>query len=191
MNFKEYQQASFKHLTTCKVMLEAMSVQNADGSEIINTDLKKKVMLHNLYYLSGYTLECIINYSILKHYKWPDGDSVYVTNHKFSNRSQLAFYEGTSRMPGGGTYTFWFSGHDFRRNLQILKKIFSASKVPLIDPSVSVDNDLIKLYNSWKVEIRYNHHNTTYSAVSLSLDNVTRFVRLTENIYNSLMKLVG
>lgn len=195
MNFKDYQLASLKHLTTCKVMLDYVNSLTNDANEIVNTDGKKTALLHNLFYLSGYTLECIVNYSILKHYKWPNSDSVYVTNHKFSNKCQVAFYENTPRMVNmavvSGVYTFYFSGHNFQRNMQVLQKIFSSSKIPFIDKTVVVDKDLMNLYINWKVEIRYNHQNTNYSSVALSVDNVTRFVTLTETVYNSLMKLVG
>lgn len=148
-------------------------------------------LLHNLFYLSGYTLECIINYSIFKHFKWKESESVYLTNHVFSNKSQVCFYENTRRTSGQGSYTFWLSTHDFQRNMQVLVKEFSSSKIPLIDRTVHVDKDLINLYKSWKVEIRYNPSETQYASVVLTLDNVKRFVALTEIIYNSLMKLVG
>ena len=195
MNFKDYQLASLKHLTTCKSMLGCMNSLTNGTSTIVNTNGKNAALLHNLFYLSGYTIECIVNYSILKHYKWPDSDSVYVTNHKFSNKCQVAFYENTQRMVNmaavSGVYTFYFSGHNFQRNIQVLQKIFSSSKIPLIDKTVVVDKDLMNLYTNWKVEIRYNPQSTNYSSVALSVDNVTRFVNLTETVYNSLMKLVG
>lgn len=192
MNFNDYQKASLKHLNTCKVLVDSMDLLKNDDVALINDTYRKKAILHNLVYLSGYTLECIINYSIFKHYKWKETESVYNLDHKFSRRSNVTFAEGTRREPYEGMhYTYWLSAHAFQRNIQVLKKEFSASKVPLIDSSVAVDADLLKLFNAWKVEIRYYNTDALYSSLKLSEDIVKRFVLLTEIVYNSLMKLVG
>ncbi len=190
MDFKDYQKASLKHLTTCKIMLDSIDLLASKDEALINIEIKKQALLHNMFYLSGYTLESIINYTIFKHFKWSE-PSIYVTDHKFSARCDLSFYPNVGRLKGRGNYTFWMSQHDFRRNIEILKKTFPNSGIPLIDKMIKVDPDLIKLYNSWNVEIRYYTQDALYSGQVLSEDKVKRFVSLTENIYNNLMKLVG
>jgi len=190
MDFKDYQRASLKHLTTCKVMLDSIDLLASNKAALINIENKKKTLLHNMFYLSGYTLECIINYSIFKHFKWVEA-SIYSTDHKFSARADISFYQNTPRLKGHGNYTFWMSQHDFQRNIQILKRTFPTSGVPLIDATISVDTDLIRLFKSWQVEVRYSTLDSTYSNLVLSEDIVKRFVTLTETIYNKLMLTVG
>lgn len=190
MDFKDYQKTSLKHLTTCKIMLDSMDNLISQSTALINNENKKKALLHNMFYLSGYTLESIINYSIFKHFKWTE-PSIYVTDHKFSARSGVSFYPNTGRLVDRGVYPFWMSQHNFQRNIQILSKALPASKIPLIDKTIKIDSDLIKLYKSWQIEMRYHPQDTTYDNLVLSEDNVKRFVGLTEIVYNNLMKIVG
>ena len=192
MEFTDYQKASLKHLNTCKVMLDSMTLLASNASAEINIVNKKQAILHNLFYHSGYTLECIINYAILKHYKWKAGKAVGDTlpDHSFSKKSGIAFYRDTKTQTGG-VYAFNFQGHDFQRNIQVLTKALPASKIPLLDRSVRIDADLTKLLKAWQVEVRYHPSDTMYSNITLTQSTVERFVNLTNNIYNELMKLVG
>lgn len=189
MNFKDYQTASLKHLSTSKLMIDSIALFQSHGQASTFNEAKKKALLHNAFYLSGYTLETIINYAIFKHFKWRK-DSIYDIDHNFSAKCDLSFYPDTQRAKSG-KYTYWMSQHDFKRNIQILKKTFSNCGIPLIDDKIKVNKDLLQLYLSWKVEIRYHKIDSTYVNISLSEDNVKQFVDLTEEIYNNLMKLVG
>ncbi len=190
MDFKDYQKASLKHLTTCKAMLDSVDLLASNTSALINLGNAKLAVLHNAYYLSGYTLESIINYSIFKHYKWKEA-SVHTTDHNFSARCDVSFYPKTQRLKGTGNYNFWLSQHDFKRNIQILKRTFPNSGIPLLDHTVKVEGDLLDLYRSWETEIRYHPYTNPYPKIQLSEDSVKRFINLTEEVYNNLMKLVG
>ena len=191
MNFKDYQKASFKHLNTCKVMLDSLSLLSSNTTAQINDPLKQKSLLNNMFYLSGYTLECIINYSIFKHYKWKETESVYVLNHNFSNKCDLAFYDRTPRQSGRGEYRYSLHGHNFQDTIQVLTKALPGSKIPLIDRAVAVDPETLKIYRAWQVEVRYHPSDTAYLSVILTASNVKKFVDLTDTVYNELMKIVG
>jgi hypothetical protein len=192
MNYKAYQIASLKHLHTCKVMLDSLDLLATNTSAQINEGHKQEALLHNMFYLSGYTLECIINYGILKHYKWKEKKSVddTVPDHHFSSQSDLAFHRGTRTLKGG-VYNFNMQGHDFQRNIMILNRALPASKIPLIDRTVRVETDLKNIFMAWQVEIRYHSSATLYADVKLTKDTIKKFVALTEKIYIDLMKKVG
>ena len=190
MDYKEYQKASYKHLVTCKSILNSISLLNGNPNAMILQNNKQQTVLHNIFYLSGYTLECIINYSILKHYKWKE-PSIYTTDHNFSSRCGLAFYPNTYDKNGRNKYPFWLSQHEFSRNIQILQREFPNSKIPLIDRSEKVDAEIIKLFRAWCVETRYHNENETYNTVTLNINNIKLFVETTDKIYNDLLKIVG
>ncbi|SHG56562.1 hypothetical protein [Pedobacter caeni] len=190
MNYQDYQKASAKHLLSCQSILLVLDSLNSENNDTKNHNQKIKVLLHNLFYLSGYTLESIINYSIYKHFRWSKS-SIYEIDHNFSSKCDLTFYPDVPRQNGRGNYLFYISQHEFSRNIQILSKALPNSKVPLIDRTISVDKDLINLFLNWKVEIRYHPESTQYSTIELTIDNIKRFVSTTDQVYNGLMKLVG
>jgi len=190
MDFKNYQESSIKHLSTCKSILNAIDLlHTANKSADILQSNNTQTTLHNVFYLSGYTLESIINYSIFKHYRWTK-PSVQELDHTFSSRCDFTFFPHTSRRTGG-TYQYWASQHEFYRNIDILKREFSSCGLPLIDRTAPIDNDAKKLFFSWNVEVRYHLPTERYSGVELTFANVKKFVVLTDVLYNGLMKIVG
>jgi hypothetical protein len=58
--YKEYEKASLKHLKACQAMLAGLSCKTTTISVA-----EKEYLLMDIFYLSGYTLECIINYDML------------------------------------------------------------------------------------------------------------------------------
>ncbi|WP_413670138.1 hypothetical protein ACEN9X_09465 [Mucilaginibacter sp. Mucisp86] len=191
MDFKNYQESSIKHLSTCKSILHAIHLLHTVGNtsaDILQPN-NTQATLHNVFYLSGYTLESIINYSIFKHYRWTK-PSVQELDHTFSGRCDFTFFPHVPRR-NGGTYQYWASQHEFHRNIDILKREFSSCGLPLIDRTAPVDNDAKKLFFSWNVEVRYHLPTERYSGVELTFANVKKFVELTDILYNGLMKIVG
>lgn len=189
MDYRDYQKASYKHLITCKSILESITLLNGNTDALIMQASKQQAILHNIYYLSGYTLESIINYSIYKHFRWRQ-PSVRDDDHAFSQRCGLS-YGRLRKLTGYGEYPFFITGHEFSRNIQILQREFSNSQIPLIDRSEIVDAEVVKLFRAWCVEIRYHKETETYSNVTLNLNNTKLFVETTDKIYNGLISKVG
>ena len=189
MDYKEYQKASYKHLITCKSILDSITLLNGNANAMILQNSKQQAVLHNVFYLSGYTLESIINYSIYKHFRWRQ-PSVRDVDHSFSQRCGLS-YGRLRKQSGFGDYPYFISGHEFSRNIQILQREFSNSQIPLIDRSETVDAEVVKLFRAWCVEIRYHKESETYSNVTLNLNNTNLFVETTDRIYNGLISKVG
>ncbi|OQY53979.1 MAG: hypothetical protein DRR08_19895 [Candidatus Parabeggiatoa sp. nov. 2] len=58
MNYKEYRTAARRHLDTCEYMLDYLDkISYADSYD-------KENILADIYYLSGYVIECIATYAI-------------------------------------------------------------------------------------------------------------------------------
>lgn len=192
MIYTEYKKAAEKHLKTCKAMLESINrLSNLDDSSLIVAKCKQD-SLHNIYYLLGYTLECVSTYTIYKHYQWPINTSVKTNNVNvdFSSKSNFTFYP---KQP----YLYNARGHAFQSNqFEVLKAAFSNSTIPLVDSSINVDYDLIVLINQWTPELRYHEPSKKYNSLfglnlQVDIDKMSRLTKLTENIYNSLLQIVG
>jgi hypothetical protein len=192
MIYTEYKKAAEKHLKTCKAMLESINrLSTLDNSSLIVTRCKQDT-LHNIYYLLGYTLEGISTYSIYKHFQWPIQSSVKTNsiNVNFSSRSNFTFYP---KQP----YMFCAHGHAFQVNqFEVLKATFSNSSIPIIDSSISVDLDILALFNQWSPELRYHESIRQYNYlfntnIQVDIDKMSRLTALTESIHNSLLQIVG
>lgn len=192
MLYTEYKTAAEKHLKSCIAMVESIEKLNIlDNSSLVTSRYKRDV-LHNLFYLSGYTLESISTYCVYKHYQWPAGVSIKTStvNINFSSRSNFTFYPNRN-------YQFNAHGHAFQTNqFEVLRLIFSTSNVPIIDPSKTIDLDLLSLFNQWKPEVRYHGSNQQCMIYfnnqhALYENKIKEFVALTEEIYNSLLQIVG
>ena len=76
MDYKDYKTASERHLETCIKLKGVVS-----ANSLTTTDLKKQnEILANIYYLSGYVIECIVNYGML----------VYVDFEKISKKNNIS-----------------------------------------------------------------------------------------------------
>lgn len=172
-------------------MLDAMALLSHNTDALVNTVEKQRAYLHNIFYLSGYTMECIINYGILKHFKWKEASDVATTDHSFSRKCDFTYYKGTNRFYSSGEYRYCISGHNFQENIRVLNKALPCSKIPFIDPAIPVNSNVKKLFNAWRAEIRYNPSETQYLSIYATHEIVQEFVSVTDTVYNELMKIVG
>ena len=65
-----YKDAAERHLETCKELREYIKANFQDKTLTPQEETKQRMILANIYYLSGYVIECIVNYGILKHIKF-------------------------------------------------------------------------------------------------------------------------
>lgn len=186
MQYTQYRDASLKHLNACKTALHGLKFYH--GSAPLSRR-KKESLLLNIFYLSGYTLECIINYSIYKRLGFSTNSRV--ENLQDTSRS-IAFY----KKPNGSTHQFQYciQQHKFHLNVQLLHTLLPGGHgVPLIDRTVYVLPNLQKMvfdrYNGtvnnehWKPEIRYK------TTIPFSQTDIEQFVELTEKIYIELLTI--
>jgi len=186
MIYTDYQLAAAKHLNTCNSILDSLyRLSRLDNSALLVSRYNQEAF-HNVYYLSGYTLESIATYSIYKHFRWNPGTSVKRFDRSFSNSCQFNFYPHPN-------YLFSAKSHIFQNNqFEVLRREFSNSRIEFIDTSVRVNNNMRSLFNLWKAEIRYHQPSSPYlNNNAISEIDIREFVTITENIYNSLLQIVG
>ncbi|GGD76091.1 hypothetical protein GCM10011514_45060 [Emticicia aquatilis] len=190
MLYTEYKLAAEKHIKTCLGIAQAIDKLNALDNSALLVSSNKQATLHNMFYMCGYVLESISTYSVYKHYGWRPNRNVKTTDHHFSSICNFSFY------PSDG-YPYYVHEHKFQTNqFEVLKVPFGNTGVPLIDNSVSVDIDIQILFNIWKPEIRYHEANRNYpyllnSHINFNETNILKFINFTNQIYNSLIQIVG
>jgi len=104
-----------------------------------DTDTAKcKYLLLNLYYLSGYIIECIVKYGIYDLIGYSkDKEVTKLNNKEITYKDHIRF-------------------HKFERYTEHLNKMIS-SPIPLINNVEGIDKKVIQLYKKWDVEIRYSY----------------------------------
>lgn len=132
MLYKEYLNAARKHEYTCDVINEKICGNDCSSSQ-------KKSLLINLYYLSGYVIECIIKYAI----------------YDLSGHAKDLDVKMLSK--GGLTYNVHIKYHRFERYTEQLNKFLSAP-IPLINYSKGIEREVLRLYKEWDVDIRYRYN---------------------------------
>ena len=179
--YKEYEKASLKHLKACQAMLAGLSCKTTTISVA-----EKEYLLMDIFYLSSYTLECIINYAILKliykqsYNKWHDNESVRkVVDPNYS----FAF---KSKDQNGNKYRFYIESHNFWNNIDLLNQLLSGNTIPLISnkknlPPNHISPIVLDMIESWEARSRYH----TYPKYNEK--EIRDLVELTEQVYNAII----
>jgi len=205
MVYRDYEKAARKHLQTCKSMLLGLDCFESNNMRLSNRN--REYLLMDIFYLSGYTLECTINYALFK-----------LISNESHNRSHLlhiasslnppvqdirnlpvkkiydnpsthrfAFYK---RMRGVSVnFNYYVSGHDFWKNIDLLNNLLIGNSIPLISNKNSIPNNLRNMLdssiNGWKAEKRYE------TTQRFTLDDIRELVNFSEEVYNAIIREVG
>ncbi len=135
MVYKDYLNAARKHKITCEVIadnLEKEKKQNSPNRE------KVKSLTLNLYYLSGYIIECMVKYGIYSLIGYGREDDV-----KYLDKEGLS-------------YDTHIKHHRFERYTEHLVKRISGN-IPLINHRKEISKDTVNIYKEWDAEIRYSY----------------------------------
>jgi hypothetical protein len=160
MLYKDYLNSARKHEHTCDVLFEKLS-----GSSL-NTAHEKYLIL-NLYYLSGYIIECIVKYAIYDlNGHAPDQDVRSINTN-------------------GLNYNLHIKHHKFERYTDHLRKHLSMP-IPLINDISGVDKQVQQLYKEWDAEVRYK-----YDLGTKSLSHYISFYRCAKTIFRVIKNNIG
>lgn len=137
MLYKDYKNSARKHEYTCDVLFKELNELN----EKIYAAKYRSLVL-NLYYLSGYIIECIVKYGIYD-----------LIGYRKDRRV-------TELDENGLTYHDHIQHHRFDRYTEHLNRRISVS-IPLINDNKinkkRIDNKVIELYRQWDPRIRYSY----------------------------------
>lgn len=170
MVYEDYKTASIRHLRTCQHLCQNLG-------QVQNTQVKKHI-LANIYYLSGYVIECIINYAIYDLVSYSKTEDVKQLNE---SSHQISFYKPKKK----GWYQI--NHHKFQENSQFLvSQLPAISQIPFIDWSNKPEKyrSVERLYEKWQSNARYEDHQFTEQQVKL-------FVQLVEEIHLKIRQIIS
>ena len=133
MIYKDYLKAARKHKITCEVIAEKLNEEKRQKSP--DSDKLKSLIL-NLYYLSGYVIECMVKYGIYDLIGYGSTDDVRNLNEE------------------GLTYDLHIKHHPFGKYTEHLNNLMSGA-IPLVNDKKGIPKETVNIYNEWDAEIRY------------------------------------
>lgn len=164
MTYKEYLNAARKHFHTSEVLSEFL-VQHLLKNNA-DTAVTKKTTL-NLYYISGYVIECSLKYGIYALIGYDKDMDITKVNCK------------------GVTYNNNIKRHKFSSYDEIFNREYPG--LPLIDRKDDVTPEVKKLYDGWDAEVRYVYNpipeKFKYSDVHV---HVMKFSEHAKNIFKNI-----
>lgn len=166
MFYSEYLNAARKHLITCEVLKENISELDENN---LQDKTKAKQLLLNLYYLTGYIIECSIKYGI---YKVVD----------FNPASEVATLS---------TNTVSYKDIQHHRFNRYSEHLVSKSPgIKLIDDRRNINSDVMYLYNNWDAPVRYWYKSIDSSMNrKLNKNNLFELLNHAKDAFNHIARL--
>jgi hypothetical protein len=162
MVYKDFLNAARKHEYTCRILLEKL--------ENINENTEKsnfRFLLLNLYYLTGYIIECMVKYGIYNLIGFSR-----LADIKTLDQKDLRFRDHICH-------------HKFERYTEHLNQRIGIS-LPLVSYKAGIHKEVVKLYKNWGSEIRYSselmvtekrHYISFYQNANKILEDIRNNVR--------------
>jgi hypothetical protein len=167
---EDYRFSANKHIVSCDFILKNLK-NGVDVDSFVVDNL-----LRNVYYLSGYIIECSINYNIYKRLKWTK--PVFT----FYNREYNVSFRDNTR--------YVIKNHDFHSNMELLDLLIPGNKIleiPIISGELlGFSEKSRKLFFSWNPAIRYETQKG--NEPFYLLDELLEFVHLAKEIYIKLLQ---
>jgi hypothetical protein len=157
MLYKDFLNSARKHKFACDVIHEKVSSIQPPS------ELYRSLIL-TLYYLSGYTIECIVKYAIYDLYRHNRKTEIDQLDHD------------------GVTYAD-IKHHKFNRYTEFLNRRVSGS-IPLINDISHIPKAIMFLYNEWDAHIRYRCSYHDHIATSDYID----FYMYSKRIFHSILE---
>jgi hypothetical protein len=148
MKYSDFLIAAKRHEKTCKVIVEEINRVDDDFEKI-------NPLVSNLYYLSGYILECSLKYKVLEYFGFKDE----VVDKNNCESFGIPYHRG-------------FKVHNFK----ILQELLDSKNSTF--NYYSEDFEVSELLNNWKPDVRYNNIEMKYSNVKVFHDHVKEMLKL-------------
>ena len=154
MKYTDFEVSALRHIESCYHILD-----NLTASPVPYKKQKESRLLLNIYYLSGYAIECSLKFAFFKAIKF----------EKHHNIDTLNYSDGTN--------TYLFEKSKGSRSLQIHNLVELCQYLECVDKSLPRDIPLITqvipnqnhktLTNKWNSEIRYS---ADYAKTTFTID---------------------
>ena len=170
MVYKEYLEAAKRHRETCEFLISKLN----DRTDFIDVRRQEK-LIHNIYYLSGYIIECIISYTFFNVIEYDKNRSVY----------DLEYHNNF-----GYTFHSYFKEHSVKANEKRIDVIrlrggTLPTKIPIVG-NVAINEEEKKMYETWDAKVRYTK---THLEFNLNINNVSSFFNLASSVYVNMKNI--
>jgi hypothetical protein len=166
MKYKEYLNAARKHKNTCLSLIACIDELNNSPQKDLN---KIKSLTLNLYYLSGYIIECSVKYAIY----------VCIQYNRFQEVNKLNNEDIT--------YKDHIKHHKYSRYVDHLNRVHGG--IVLLDNRRDISKEIIQLYNGWDADIRYCYNDIPSKfKYADNFGFVKTFNQYAEDIFNFIQK---
>jgi len=182
-SYNDYKTAAQRHLMTCDYLVKALSLPD-NLSHKPNTSSYKSYLLRNIYYLSGYTIECMVNYAI-----YECVNDIKPRSQRISRVNQL--YEPTYSLVfkeiGRGSFQYVIAWHNFQENMKVLNNLATSkfSLIPVIGQRLYPANwaSIKQLFDDWEPQVRY-------TSVAYTEQQIIDFYKLSSEIYTNIRSCI-
>ncbi len=180
MQYEDYKTASERHLETCLKLKEVVT-NNYLNRTLSATELKKQnEILANIYYLTGYVIECIVSYGILKYI---DIENIYRSKGITKLKQLNSFYSPQKvSYDYNDQYCRWSiinPKHSIEKNLTFFTLEARLTGLNIRGIDKNIDGNLNKLIKNWNAEYRYYLKDNTV----LDYNKIFPFLALAEEIH--------
>ena len=171
MVYSDYKKSAERHLETCFELVQAILKleKKKDKGGLSSSEVKRQnYILENLYYLSGYMLECLYSYAMCKQDNYPQVDEV----NNLDNGGYKLCFRYNKRVSLSVNYSLQRPKHkmsllelSFFDNSSHGYQIAVSQNISLIHNNRPLPtNALQKLFENWSAYERYkfNHDSTPY-----------------------------
>jgi len=127
ISYLEFRKSAYRHFEICEKMLQKLV--KADDCSLAG----KSQVIQEIYYLSGYIIECTLKFVLFSHVGYKPNRSIYEYKDKD------------------------WKNHDFHKLALILSELnvkFSQD-IPILGSRYGISNDILRLYNDWSTDYRY------------------------------------
>ncbi|MDM8552732.1 hypothetical protein QUF72_21805 [Desulfobacterales bacterium HSG2] len=190
MIYTDYEKAAKRHLLTCFQLKEILREkyqrkETLSSSEAMEPPLsgleseQKQALLSNLYYLSGYVIECIYNYAIYKH--------IGFTGQVNRLNPNSTPYRVSCHSRSGARFVIRRPAHQLSGNMhffQTVIQIQGASMIPLIGYPIYPPRPCYRLFDNWNANVRYSIDRS----LNLDYSNTYDFLSLADEIYEGVLR---
>ena len=168
MNYYEFLNSARKHQSTCNEIFLILDAQKAEVSG--QQKAKNKQLVYNLYYLSGYIIECSIKYAIYHLISYDRKKNIKELNQD------------------GITFSHNIKHHKYERYVDVLN--IRQPGLVLIDDIKGISKEVVSLYKLWDAEVRYWYNDIDEDKKKkLNKDNILSFYKLAEKLMKEIERI--
>ena len=180
--YPSYKKAASKHLTACRKILE--KYQNIDIPNYVGWEI---------YYLSGYIIECCCIYAIYKGTDWDENTRINIIysdrNTDRNSKEMIIDFEKTTHLTFSEkarynkTIEKYIKGHNITTYKEYLGDKYIDSDIPFPYVVDKIDNEVEALLDSWRPTIRYV---MPTSEQKIASDTIRNLIKVCAEVYNFL-----